>query len=228
MNRTEIKGTPEYLVKYFPIVRASELSFNDEFLNHRPINSTQRRLKRALITAIGSGLSDFRAQRMDACLDEDGNICFKAGMKPAVGKTANWWKETAEKFMPEKRSRIGTTKERVAFIGLLIKYLIEEKSYTVSDAWKAVCDQSRNLGHYWDSEDSKHELELTGSRALGKWCDLANTKKITINDDSTGGFSEFGGYYGIIGYLYPIAERVRICYPNSICKYGTGWVVSNI
>ncbi len=227
LNQEEIKGTQEYIEKYFPIVRASELSFNDEFLNHRPINSTQRRLKRALITAIGSGLSDFRAQRMDACLDEDGNICFKAGMKPAVGKTANWWKETAEKFMPEKRSRIGTTKERIAFLGLLIKYLIEEKGYKVKDAWKAVCDQSKDLGHYWDSENAKHEFEDTGSRQIGEWCDLGNTCKITEEDEASG-FSLVGGSYFGNGDDYPLADVGSIGGPDNVCYGGVGWFVLSV
>ena len=86
VNLEEIKGTQEYIEKYFPIAKASTLSLKDEFLKHEPETEKQRKFKNALILAIKSGLYDFRAQRMDACFDEEGNICFKAGMKPAVGK----------------------------------------------------------------------------------------------------------------------------------------------
>ncbi len=85
----EIKGTQEYIEKYFPIVKASTLSLEDDFLKHKPETNNQKKFKQRIIAAIKSGLSDFRAQRMDACFDEEGNICFKAGMKPAVGKSAN-------------------------------------------------------------------------------------------------------------------------------------------
>lgn len=226
-NRAEVKGTQEYIEKYFPIAKASTLHLADEFLKHDPETKAQTRFKEALISAIKSGLSDFRAQRMDACFDEEGNICFKAGMKPAVGKSSNWWKETAKKFMPEKGSRLGTTKERIAFLGLLIKYLIEEKGYAVSDAWKAVCDQSKDLGHYWDSENAKHDFEPTGSRQVGEWYDLANTYKIT-EDDEAGGFSLVGGIYIGDGDDYPLADVNRICYP--FVEYGdsSGWLVLSV
>ena len=224
VNLEEIKGTQEYIDKYFPIVKASTLSLKDEFLKHEPETEEQREFKNALISAIKSGLSDFRAQRMDACFDEEGNICFKAGMKPAVGKSPNWWKETAKKFMPEKGSRLGTTKERIAFLGLLIKYLIEEKGYTVSNAWKAVCDQSKDLGHYWDSENAKHDFEDTGSRQVSEWYDLANTYKITV-DDVAGGFSLVGGNYVGGGNCCPLADVISVDYPNDGCNGSVGWLV---
>lgn len=227
LNQEEIKGTQEYIEKYFPIIKASTLSLEDEFLKHKPETNQQTRFKNALISAIESGLSDFRAQRMDACFDEEGNICFKAGMKPAVGKSANWWKETAKKFMPEKGSRLGTTKERIAFLGLLIKYLIEEKGYTVSNAWKAVCDESKNLGHYWNSENPKHDFEDTGSRQIGEWCDLGNTCKITENDEA-GGFSLVGGDYDDYSNNCPLADVYSVNGPYGVYDYGVGWFVLSV
>lgn len=225
VNLEEIKGTQEYIDKYFPIAKASTLSLKDEFLKHEPETEKQRKFKKALISAIKLGLSDFRAQRMDACFDEEGNICFKAGMKPAVGKlSVKDWKRVAKEFMPEKGSRLGTTKERIAFLGLLIKYLIEEKGYEVKDAWKAVCDQSKDLGHYWDSENAKHDFEDTGSRQIGEWCDLANTCKIT-EDDEAGGFSLVGGNYNNNGNNYPLADVNSINNPNNVYNNSVGWFV---
>lgn len=226
-DQEEIKGTQKYIEKYFPIVKASTLSLKDEFLMHEPETSQQTGFKNALISAIESGLSDFRAQRMDASFDEEGNICFKAGMKPAVGKSPNWWEKNAKKFMPEKGSRLGMTKERIAFLGLLIKYLIEEKGYTVSNAWKAVCNQSKDLGHYWDSENAKHEFENTGSRQVGEWRDLANTYKITV-DDEAGGFSLVGGYYFNYGNLYPLADVVSVDFPYCEYYFSVGWLVLSV
>lgn len=228
VNLEEIKGTQEYIEKYFPIAKASTLSLEDEFLKHEPETNQQTRFKNALISAIKSGLSDFRAQRMDACFDEEGNICFKAGMKPAVGKLSlKDWKRAAKEFLPEKESRLGTTKERIAFLGLLIKYLIEGKSYEVKDAWKAVCDQSKDLGHYWDSENAKHDFEDTGSRQIGEWCDLGNTCKIT-EDDEAGGFSLVGSNCNYCGINYPLADVCSISYPDFVYCNGVGWFVLSV
>lgn len=223
-NLEEVKGSREYIEKYFPIVRASTLSLEDDFLKHKPKTENQRNFKKRLVSAIESGLSDFRAQRMDASFDKKGNICFRAGMKPAVGKSAKWWSETTKEFMPEKESRLGTTKERIAFLGLLIKYLIEEKGYTRSNAWKKVCDQSKKIGHYSDSEKAKHYLETTGSRQVCEWYDLANTFKITI-DDEVGGFSLVGGSYDYGGYDYPLSNVDSINYPNYTYINSVGWIV---
>ena len=225
--KEEIKGTQEYLDKYFPIVKASTLSLEDEFLKHRAQTDNQKKFKKMLKAAIKLGLEDFRAQRMDPSFDEEGNICYKAGMKPAVGKSAKWWDEKAKEFMPEKDSRLGITKKRIAFLGLLIKYLIEEKGYKVSDAWKAVCNQSKDLGHYYDSENAKHVFEPTGSRSIGGWYDLVNTCKITV-DDEADGFSFVGGSYSEISICYPLADVNSVFDHHYDDFYSTGWVVMEV
>ena len=85
-GKEEIKGTQEYIEKYFPIVKVSSLSVEDDFLKYMPETDNQKKFRKMLIDAIELGLQDFRAQRMDASFDEEGNICYKAGMKPSVGK----------------------------------------------------------------------------------------------------------------------------------------------
>ena len=225
------KNTQEYLEEYFPVVKASTLSLKDDFLKHKPESVAQRLFKRRLIRAIRSGLSDFRAQRMDPSFDESGQICYKSGMKPAVGRTVKWWKKKAKEFMPEKESRIGTTNERIAFLALFLKYLIEENGYTVSDAWRAICDQSKDLGHYWDSERPKYDFELTGSRKVGEWYDFCNTYKITVEENGT--FSLFGGYFKNHGDFYPLADWCNYDIPNYDCNhdydyefdFSVGWIV---
>lgn len=213
--------------KYFPVVKARDLKVED-FLGYKPRNSAQRKFKNALISAIKSGLYDFRAQRMDPSVEGE-KIIYKEGNIPCVGKTAEQWKILAEKFWPEKESRLGTTKERTAFLGLIIRYLIDERGYEERIAWREVCDQSKFLGHYWDSPNAKCKLETTGSRMVGEWCDLGNTKKITINENGNNNiFSEFGGYYGISGELYPLSEMIILPYPTSPAKYSTGWVVTKV
>lgn len=222
------KVTKEYLDEYFPVVKASTLSLEDEFLKHEPESDGQTKFKEMLTEAIKSGLSDFRAQRMDATLDEYDRIYYQKGKKPEFNKSANWWKKNAKKFMPEKESRLGTIKERIAFLGLLIKYLIEERGYIVSDAWKAVCDQSKDLGHYRDSKDAKNKFEFTGSRQVGDWYDLANTSKIIINDDEASGFSLIGGDFYNYGEDYPLAD-VNSIYGSFVdYSYSTGWIVLSV
>ena len=219
----------EYIEEYFPIVRVSELSLNDEFLEHNPETQAQEKFKARLISIIKSGLEDFRAQCMDPSLDNQGKIHFQAGMEPAYGWSPKWWKENAEKFMPEKKSRLGTTNERIAFLGLLIKYLVEENGYTICDAWKAVCDQSKELGHYYDSPElvyGKHTWQETGSKQVGEWYDLANFSKITI-DDENGVFSSVGGNYACYQKKSSLTHIHDL--PCDIAFFnGVGWIVLSV
>lgn len=227
-NPKEIKGTQEWLDKYFPIVKASTLSLEDDFLKHEPTSESQKETKKEIISAIKSGLCDFRAQKMDPSMDENGNIYYKVGEKPAVERIiVKEWKKKAKDFLPEKNSRLSENKEHYAFLALLIKYLIEKKHYKVGNAWKAVCDQSKNLGHYIDSKNWKGDFELTGSRKVGKWYDLGNTFKITINE-KTGGFVIFGGCYNSYGDDCPLADAISIDYPDNFYNYSVGEIVLDV
>ena len=223
----DIKGTVDYIEKYFPIVRASTLSLDDEFLDYVPVTKRQEQLYNRLISAIKCGLSDFRAQRMDASLDAKNKICFHEGMNPAIGKSPEWWKKNAESFMSEKMSRLGTMKERTAYLGLLIKYLMKEKGYTASEAWRAVCDQSEELGNYVNTKDTNYCLETTGGRQISDWYDLANTYKIVF-DKEIRSYSLVGGMYIDKGSDYPLANVISVNYPNNVYNASVGWIVISV
>ena len=222
------RGEQEWLDKYFPLVEASQLSINDEFLQHEPETRNQNGFKRVLIKAINSGLTDFRAQAIDPSFDKEGKICYVPRMMPAVGKSAKWWYKNAPNFLPEKNSRQGLTKERIAFLGLLIKNLVEEHGYTISNAWRAICDLSKDLGHYLDSKGAKGELEPTGSRKVGKWYDLANTFKITVDDEKASGFSLVGGNFDNHCDYYHLACVRNVNSPNIVYYGSVGWLVLDV
>lgn len=216
----------ENFEEMFPVVEASKLSLKDSFMKHKPQTENQRRLKNSLVQSIKEGLKDFRRPIMDPSIDEDGKITFKAGNQPEVDRNCYWWKEKAKAFMPEKDSRLGMLKEYDAFLGTIIKYLVDEKKWTAEDAWKSVCDDSKKLGHYWDSENAKHEFEPTGSRSVGKWHDLANTYKIV--GDSETCFSLCGGYWDYFGCKCPLADVGTDNNPFSIHNYSVGWLVLSV
>ena len=131
--------------------------------------------------------------------------------------------------MPEKNSRQGNRKfEYDPFLGLLIKYLIEEKKYSREEAWKVVCNQSKDLGHYFDSKNAKHAFEPTGNRKIGEWYDLANTCKSVKDEEVASGFSLVGGHYRNFGNDYPLASVSIIFDSNSDYNFGVGWLVLDV
>lgn len=226
-NQDETKAELSFEEK-FPIVRASELSLEDAFLKHKPTTDGQRRLRSSLIAGIKKGLKDFRCPAMDPSLDEDENLVYEAGNQPAIKKSVKFWTEKLEQFMPERNSRMGTLRERDALLGFLIKYLIEEQGYGVSEAWEAVCDDSKKLGHYRDSKDAKNDLERTGSRKVWLFYDWANTFKIIADNNSAFEFWLGGGTYGNEGYFYPLADVVAMSIPGSSYDDSVGWLVLDV
>ena len=211
----------------FPIVRASELSSKDFFMRHKPEGRNQRVLKDNLIIAIEDGLSDFRHPWLDPSVDEYGNIFYKAGSKPGIGHKAEWWEENFQNFMPEKKSRMGCLKEYSAFLALIIKYLIEECGVEINRAWKMVCDESKDIGHYRDSWQSKNKFETTGYRRVGRWADLANTYKI-IKDDKDTSFIVAGGVFDNMSWMYPVSDICKLNNNEFHSKLSVGWMVMDV
>ena len=207
----------------FVLIDASKLSIDDEFLQHEPQTDKQIKFKTFLIEAIKTGkLQDFYHPKYDPSLDDNGNICYIVGGKPAIKKQYEWWDEKAKLFMPERNSRLGTKNEYIAFLGVLIKKLVKG-GWNVADAWKAVCDDSKQLGHYKNSNDSKNQLECTGSRQVAGLYDLANTCKI-LGKDKRGNFLLASSDYCDSSEIYPLADifTANVSYDkiNSV-----GWIV---
>jgi len=208
----------------FVCIKASELSLDDEFMQHKPNGEREQKLKDALEAVIKKGILDFWRPRMDPSFDKKGNICFKAGEKPAVGNSYNWWRDNAKKFNPKRRSRLGTKSQYIAFLGVLIKTLVAE-DWDIAEAWDAVCNDSEKLGHYWNSENAKHAFEPTGSRAIVGFYDLANTCKILAEDEEAGGFWLAGGYYGHGSNNIPLAVLGHYGGCNNVLSGSVGWLV---
>ena len=208
----------------FVLCEASKLSLDDEFMKHTPCSDEERTFKKLLEEAIKSGLKDFYRPVFDPSLDKAENICYVSDAKPAVGKSYNWWKETAKQFCPERGSRLGTKKEYIAFLGILIKKL-SKSGWSVAEAWNAVCNDSKELGHYRNSPNAKHKFETTNSRKVCGFYDLANAYKILSEDEEAGGFWLAGGCYFNGSNYYPLTDLYHSYCCNYGNDYGVGWLV---
>ena len=177
----------ENLQDVFVLVEASKLSLDDEFMKHEPKTEREETFKEQLTEAIKKGVKDFWRPKYDPSFNEEGTgICYVEGKEPALFEAYDWWKEVARAFCPERRSRLGTKSEYVAFLGVLIKKLIES-GWKVEEAWSAVCNDSSELGNYINSKISRYDslFEDTGSREICGFFDLANTTKILAEDDDS-------------------------------------------
>lgn len=220
-NRHERKGL-------FKLVPASKLSLGDDFLKYQPKTEREQKLKELVETAIKRGLKDFWRPVCDPSFDYKGCICYEPGNMPAVGKSYNWWAKTAKEFKPEQGSRLGTKSEYIAFLAVLIKELVASGK-SIEWAWNAVCNDSKEMGHYNNSKDAKHRLELTGNREICGFFDLANIYKLLAEDKE----DEYGGYWVASGcyydyydsHDYPLATLAHDLFSYGDWIYGSGWLV---
>ena len=209
----------------FILIDAESLSLNDAFMQHEPVTEAEEDFKALLTEAITKGVKNFYRPKYDPTVTYGvRRISFVARMEPAVGKSYNWWFDVAKEFNPKRDSRLGTRLEYVAFLGVLIKKLVEEGK-SVEWVWNAVCNDSKELGHYWDSEDAKHEFEPTGSRCICGFYDLANTYKILSEDEDAGGFWLASGFYGNFDYLGRLAGLRHITFRGHVQFGSVGWLV---
>jgi hypothetical protein len=207
----------------FVQIEAESLPLEDKFMDYLPKTKKEGRTKKLIAEAIKSRVKNFYRPIMDPYFTADG-IGYIAGKMPDVCKSYNWWFDAAKKYDPSRKSRLGTELQYGAFLGVLIKKLVEEGK-SVEWAWNAVCNDSKELGHYWNSEDAKYELEPTGSRCICGFYDLANTSKILAEDEEAGGFWLAGGCYGSFSSYRPLAELNHYFERTIDLPISVGWLV---
>ena len=207
-------------------VEASNISFMDEFMQYAPKTPRQAEFKIALIQGIVKGYKDFWVPKMAPSLNSDKNgITYIQGKNPAVGYSYKWWKKTAKNFWPARKSRLGTKAEYVAFMGVLIKKLVKDANWDIAEAWYAVCDDSENLGVYFNVSASEFTLADTSTFKICEFYDLGNTYKMLDSDDWMDGFFYGGGSCQCTSLTYPLAHIERCGVMPNLLDYTTGWIV---
>ncbi len=204
------------------LVEASKLSLKDIFMSHKPKTGAEKKFKAILTEVIKTGIEDFYRPAMDPSFaeKEKTKIHYVAGERPAVGKSYNWWEETIK----DSKWCFGTKAQYVAFLGILIKMLVA-KGWTCCEAWDAVCNNSKNLGHYRNSDNAKHQFEDTGSREICGFFDLANTYKILAEDEAAGGFWLASGNYNNNGSNCPLADLGLFSSYDNYRNSSVAWLV---
>ena len=201
-------------------VEGSDSQIYFDMLKYAPASETEKEFLEFLNEAVDAGVKTFKVPVCDPSIDENGSLQFVAGCKPAVGYSYNELKEIAIK----NGVQLGSKKQYVIFLATIIHRLVEE-GWSKADAFFAVCTDSTQLGHYWNSEKARHDFEVTGSRKIAGKCDLANTYKILKNDEKAGGFwFAGGGYYGD-GGDDPLAYLNLCCNYDNHCNLSVGWFV---
>ncbi len=199
-------------------VEGSDSQVYFDMLKYAPASETEKEFLEFLKEAVDAGVKTFKVPVCDPSIDENGSLQFVAGCKPAVGYSYNELKEIAIK----NGVQLGSKNQYVLFLATIIHRLVEE-GWSKADAFFAVCTDSTQLGHYWNSEKARHDFEVTGSRKIAGKCDLANTYKILRNDERAGGFWVASGSCNGFGDFGPLAGLNCNC--DSHFDDSVGWFV---
>lgn len=209
----------------FTLIEASKLSNSDEFMQYEPKTDKEWMIKSSLNSIISRGIKDFYRPIIDPSFDKTGkHIVFSSGLYPGIVQSFYWWCEKAKELNPERKSRIGTKSEYIAFLGVLIKKLVDN-SWKIDDAWNAVCNDSILLGHYLNSNGEYYGMQRTGSNEVMGFFDLANTDKLVLDDETNEFFWIVGGNYSSTSDQRPLAFMHKYDVYNSNHFQSVGWLV---
>ncbi len=181
--------------------------FAGEWLEHQPTTQRQKETLALYQEAKAKGrLHAFTCMTVDPSI-KDGKLVYQKGLPIRTGFSQKQWAKMLKEYNPSRNSRQMTRTEYACRNLFLIQRLVES-GYKIEDAWRAVCDDSREIGHYCNSDNAKGDFEPTGSREVCGFCDLANAWKFIAEDpwEEAGGFWAAGGYYRGNSYSCPVAD----------------------
>ena len=209
-------------------INPQEDGFFDAVINFKSTNSNLNAFIEAISEVKAAMLKPFYKPIYDP--SEYGNIIdYQKGKKPAVGHSYNWWVETASKMsaVDGRHWHLATEYQYYAFLVWLINQLVKGGK-SVDVAIKMIVLDSKELGHYYDSENSTkgEDFEDTGSRCVCGVYDLANTYKIlSCSNKEAGGFWFGGGDYDNDGSSNPLANLYRNTDVDGDCNFSVGLLV---
>jgi len=160
-------------------------------------------------TTVKNAVSTWHTMVYEPSKDVDGNLQYIAG-KEVLRNISNYsWERKFQNYSPENGSQMSSI---TTYYLLLLRFL-KDGFATIEQ----LADDSKEIGHYYDSIDAKHEYEKTGERQLGGIYGFGgNTFKVVKDPESPSGFSILGGDCYNYGCKYPLADGEEDDYPYDI------------
>ena len=192
-------------------------------MKFEPRTRIERLTKEWISEAITKGVKNFyRPKSNPYYTTPDGEgICFVPGNGPATLGHYYWWETVAKKYCPERNSRLGTRLEYCAFLGVLIKKIVESGK-SVERAWNLVCDQSYEFEYFHFSDDAGYP-ETDGTIEICGFI-VGKTFWLLAKEEEEFFCLAGGGCFG--NALFPTPADIWASKDRGHClKHSIGWVV---
>ena len=210
-------GRDEFMHLYFGDLTNDDVLYTADGKKRKFITGRQKQFRADVMKALENMPEEgFRwIPVYEPSQNNGGNLQYISGVNVLRGLNSYNWEEVLRNYSPENGSRMSS----ITTYFLLLLILLKDGFATVEQ----LADDSKEIGHYWDSENAKHEFEKTGERQLGGLYGFAgNTYKIVKDSESSSGFSLLGGIYYHSGHLSPLADVVHDDSPFYTHNYGVG------
>ena len=213
-------GRDEFMHLYFSDLTNDDVLYTADGKKRKFITERQKKFRADVMKALENMPEEgFRwIPVYEPSKDDGGNLQYVSGVIALRGLNCYDWEEAFQNYSPENGSRMSS----ITTYFLLLLRLLKDGFATIEQ----LADDSKQIGHYWDSENAKHKFEKTGERQLGGLYGFAgNTDKIVkVSELGSGssGFSLLGGRYYYSGDLYPLAGVGRDNSPDHAKNYSVG------
>lgn len=180
--------------------------FAGTWLEHQPNSRRQKETLDLYQDAKAKGrLHAFTCMTIDPSV-RNGKVVYQKGLPIKTGFSQTQWAKMLKDYNPSRNSR-QMTRTEYACRNLYLIWKLVESGYKIAEAWKAVCDDSRKIGHYHNSANPKDDFEPTGSREVCGFCDLGNVGKFIAEDpwEEVGTCYAAGGDYVERSNIRPVA-----------------------
>lgn len=197
-------GRDEFMHLYFGDLTDEDILYTEDGKKRESVTARQKKFKANVMKALENKPEEgFRWIPVhEPSKDDVGNIQYVSRANVLRELNSYNWEEAFQNYSPENGSRMSS----ITTYFLLLLRLLKDGFATIEQ----LADDSKEIGHYWDSENAKHEFEKTSERQLGGLYGFAgNTYKIVKDSESSSGFSLLGGCYDDNGYGYPLAGVER-------------------
>lgn len=197
----KIKERDEFMYLYFGDLINNDLLYDADGKKRKFVTERQKKFRADVIKALENMPEEgFRwIPVYEPSRDDDGNLQYVSGASVLRKLNSYGWEEILQNYSPENGSKM--TSKTTYF--LLLLRLMKDGFATIEQ----LAYDSKEIGHYWDSENAKHKFEKTGERQFGGLYGFAgNTYKIVKDSESRSGFSALGGDGHGKGYASPLGD----------------------
>ena len=211
------KGRDEFMHVYFDDLTEDDLLYDANGKKRQFVTNKQEKFKADVMKALKNKPKEgYRwIPVYEPSKNSEGDLCYTAGKEVLRALNSYEWKKRLNEYSPENGSREASI---TTYFLLLLRWL-KDGMATIEQ----LADNSKEIGHYWESKDAKNTMEKTGEREFGGlYGFVGNTYKIVEDSESYLGSSFVGGYFNSHGNGYPLAHVEDNLVPHNTVNIGIG------